>query len=92
MAKTNAEDAFFSTPMPNDIHGNSRLLRQTGARREYNAVVVLHVLQTNGIVAKHIHLTLHDITQIMVQVVSETVEIVDNQNAHARPMEVPKYS
>jgi hypothetical protein len=35
---------------------------------------------------------LHDITQIMVQVVSETVEIVDNQNAHARPMEVPKYS
>jgi hypothetical protein len=35
---------------------------------------------------------LHDITQIMMQVVSEAVEIVDNQNAHARTMEVPKYS
>lgn len=67
-----------------DLHHATCVHRQTRARRQDDAIVARNSSRHHSIISMHIHLNARNPLQVMVEIPSEAVVIVEQQNSHGR--------
>src|ERR1700730_8330593 len=81
VAEADAEDRHPSREVPDGLDGDPRLRRDTGAGRDDQGLVVLQPLHTDGVVAEDLRLGA-ELGQVLDQVVSERVVVVEHRDPH----------